>query len=161
MPAGYEANFHIDLFARSFAQYPRTIFFHLQKRFNKVFNSIEKQETIEERQGPAFWISNIRLAPGRWQQYPCHWRYAINEYSCAKHQHAYTWSGYVELVFFGPIKYMKQPFFKVDVLKNFAIFTGKHLFWSLFLIELLAVRPATLLKRYSNTGFFLWMVRNF
>ena len=26
--------------------------------------------------------------------------------------------------------------FKIGVLKNFAIFTGKHLCWSLFLIEL-------------------------
>ena len=25
-----------------------------------------------------------------------------------------------------------QIFFKIDVLKNFAIFTGKHLCWSLF-----------------------------
>ena len=31
----------------------------------------------------------------------------------------------------------------VDVLKNFEMFTGKHLCWSLFLIE----RPATLLNR--------------
>ena len=38
-------------------------------------------------------------------------------------------------------------------LKNFAIFTGKHLCWSLFLIKLKlqAFRPATLLKRDSNT----------
>ena len=27
-----------------------------------------------------------------------------------------------------------QMFFKIDVLKNFAIFIGKHLCWSLFLI---------------------------
>ena len=35
----------------------------------------------------------------------------------------------------------KQPtevFFKKDVLKNFANFTGKHLCWSLFLIKLQA-----------------------
>ena len=33
----------------------------------------------------------------------------------------------------------KQPpevFYKNAILKNFAIFTGKHLFWSLFLIKL-------------------------
>ena len=38
-------------------------------------------------------------------------------------------------------------------LKNFAILTGKHLCWSLFLIKLKlqAFRPATLLKRDSNT----------
>ena len=43
----------------------------------------------------------------------------------------------------------KRPF--ADVLKNFAIFTGKHLCWSLFLMQLLS----TLLKRDSNTGVFL------
>ena len=34
---------------------------------------------------------------------------------------------------------------------------GKHLCWSLFLIKLqaLGLRPATLLKRDSNTGVFL------
>ena len=29
-----------------------------------------------------------------------------------------------------------QMFFKIDVLKNFSIFTGKHLCWSLFFIKL-------------------------
>ena len=29
-----------------------------------------------------------------------------------------------------------QMFFKIGVLKNFVIFTGKHLYWSLFLIKL-------------------------
>ena len=39
------------------------------------------------------------------------------------------------------------------VFKNFAIFTGKHLCWSLLLIDLRALRrPATFLKRDSNTG---------
>ena len=32
-----------------------------------------------------------------------------------------------------------QMFFKIGVLKNFAIFTGKHLRWSLFLIKLQAL----------------------
>ena len=41
---------------------------------------------------------------------------------------------------------------KKAVLKNVAIFTGKHLCWSLFLIKLRAFRPATILKRDSNTG---------
>ena len=41
-----------------------------------------------------------------------------------------------------------QMFFKIGALKNFVIFTGKHLCWSLF-------RSATLLKRGSNTGAFL------
>ena len=38
-----------------------------------------------------------------------------------------------------------QMFFKISVLKNFAIFTGNHLCWSLFLIKLQALRPAFLL----------------
>ena len=49
----------------------------------------------------------------------------------------------------------KQPpevFFKKDVLKNLANFTGKHLFWSIFLIKL---GPATLPKRDPKTGVFL------
>ena len=46
-----------------------------------------------------------------------------------------------------------------DVLKNFAIFTGKHLCWSLFFIKLQTFRPSALLKRNSNTGVFL--LRNF
>ena len=44
---------------------------------------------------------------------------------------------------------------KKVVRKNFAIFTGKHLCWSLFLIKLQDFRPATLLERNSNTGVFL------
>ena len=54
----------------------------------------------------------------------------------------------------------KQPpegFCKKALLKNFTIFTEKHLRWSLFLIKL----PVFLLKRNSNTGVFLWMLRNF
>ena len=43
----------------------------------------------------------------------------------------------------------------IGVLKNFAIFTEKHLCCSLFLIKLLVRRPATLLKRDSNTSVFL------
>ena len=31
-----------------------------------------------------------------------------------------------------------QMFFKIGVVKNFTIFTGKHLSWNLFLIKLLA-----------------------
>ena len=48
-----------------------------------------------------------------------------------------------------------QMFFKIGVLKNLANFTGKQLCWSLFLIELEAARPETLLKRDSSTGVFL------
>ena len=45
-------------------------------------------------------------------------------------------------------------FFKIGGTKNFIIFTGKNLRWSLFLITLQAFRAATLLKSDSNTGFF-------
>ena len=47
------------------------------------------------------------------------------------------------------------------VYKNSAIITGKHLWWSLFLINLRVRRPAALLKRDSNTGFFMWILRSF
>ena len=53
-----------------------------------------------------------------------------------------------------------RMFFKISVLKNFAMFTGKHLCWSLFLKNIQAWRPATLLKRYSNIVIFLWNFRN-
>ena len=46
-------------------------------------------------------------------------------------------------------------FFKIGVLRNFAIFTVKHLCWSLFLIKQPPFRAATLLKGNSNTGVFL------
>ena len=44
---------------------------------------------------------------------------------------------------------------KKAILKYFAIFTEKHLCWSLFIIKLQAFRPATLLKSDSSTGVFL------
>ena len=44
-------------------------------------------------------------------------------------------------------------FFEISSLKNFAIFTGIHLCWGLFLIKLQAFRPSTFLKRNSNTVF--------
>ena len=45
-----------------------------------------------------------------------------------------------------------QMFFEMRSITNFAIFTRKHLCWGLFLIKLQAFRPATFLKRDSNTG---------
>ena len=57
----------------------------------------------------------------------------------------------------------KQPpevFYKKALLNNFVIFRVKQLCWSLFLITLQTFRPATLLKRNSNTGAFLWILRN-
>ena len=50
---------------------------------------------------------------------------------------------------------------KLGVLQNFAIYTGKQLRWSLFLVKLLAFSPATLLKRDSSTEVFLWIYVNF
>ena len=50
---------------------------------------------------------------------------------------------------------------KNGVLKIFANFTGKHLCWSLFWIELQAFRAASLLNRDSNKDVFLWNLRNF
>ena len=54
-----------------------------------------------------------------------------------------------------------QMFFKLGVLADFAIFTGKHLCWSLFLIKLQGLRPATLLKRDCSKGVFLWILAKF
>ena len=55
-----------------------------------------------------------------------------------------------------------QKLFKIGVLKSFAIFTGKHLCWSLFLIKF--NKPffnKPWLERDSNMGNFLWILRNF
>ena len=51
-------------------------------------------------------------------------------------------------------------FFEKAVFKNFAIFTGKHLRWSLLKsLCLEAFRAARLLKRDSKTGVFLNIVK--
>ena len=47
-------------------------------------------------------------------------------------------------------------FFRIGVFKNFSNFTEKQLYWCLFLIKLQVWRSATLTKRDSNTGVFLW-----
>ena len=78
---------------------------------------------------------------------------------------------------------LKKQLF-ADVVKDFVYFSGKHLCWSLFLIKLQPsqnvqthlicpllptnclsvfdhfVRPAALLKRDFNTGFFLWNLQD-
>ena len=46
-----------------------------------------------------------------------------------------------------------EMFFKIDILKNFAIITGKHLCWSPFLIKLHTWRSAALLNRDSHRCF--------
>ena len=43
-------------------------------------------------------------------------------------------------------------FFKTVVAKNFAIFTGKHLYWSLFLIKNILIIFQPCPKRDFNTG---------
>ena len=50
-----------------------------------------------------------------------------------------------------------QVYFKKDVLKNFAIFTGKRLCWSVFSIKLQVRKFATLLKR-DSTQVFSWEI---
>ena len=52
-------------------------------------------------------------------------------------------------------------FFKLGVLKYFAIFTRKYLCRSLSLIKLQVFKPVTLIKKDPNTGLFLWILRNF
>ena len=44
---------------------------------------------------------------------------------------------------------------KKAILKNFAIFTGKHLCWGLFIINLQTFMASTLFKKHSNTGVLL------
>ena len=50
-------------------------------------------------------------------------------------------------------------FYKKAVLKNFPIFTGKQLSWSLLLIKLQARRPAIVLKRDPNAGVFWYILQ--
>ena len=45
-----------------------------------------------------------------------------------------------------------QIFFKIDVLKNFANFTGKHLRWNLFLITLQVLKPSGRKLYYKKTS---------
>ena len=46
-----------------------------------------------------------------------------------------------------------QMFFKIGVFKNFKIFTGKHLCWSLFLIMFQASTLQVFKKRLQHRGF--------
>ena len=54
-------------------------------------------------------------------------------------------------------------FFKTVVLRNFVKFTEKHLCQSLFFQQSCrpGLRPATVLKRDSGIGVFLWVLWNF
>ena len=57
-------------------------------------------------------------------------------------------------------KQLSEVLSKKAVLKNFAIFRGKQLCWSPFLIKLQAFRPAALLKKDSKIGVFLWNLQS-
>ena len=48
---------------------------------------------------------------------------------------------------------------KKGVLENFSKFTGKHLRQGLFFNKVAGLRPATLLKRDSGAGVFLYILR--
>ena len=61
-------------------------------------------------------------------------------------------------------KTFQQPLIDVlqkGVLKHFAIFTGKNLCWSLFLIKFQDWSLHFYSRRHSNAGVFLWILRNF
>ena len=71
---------------------------------------------------------------------------------------------YLASLAFRKIQVKRQSF--ADALQNscfktFTDFTGKHLCWNLFLINLLSWWAATLLKRDSNTNVFVWNLQNF
>ena len=51
--------------------------------------------------------------------------------------------------------------FKIDAFKNFTIFTGKHLCWSVFVIKLPDCKPVNLLKIDFNTSVFLLILLYF
>ena len=57
-----------------------------------------------------------------------------------------TWVFILSYNFFGRIRSSHQRCSIEKALKNFEIFSGKQLCWSLFLIKLQAWRPATLLR---------------
>ena len=54
-----------------------------------------------------------------------------------------------------------QMIFKICVLENFAIFTGKHLCWSHFFWKIFfGANFLTFSKRDPSTGVFLWIIQN-
>ena len=54
-----------------------------------------------------------------------------------------------------------KVFFKIGVLKYFAVLTEKHLRSDLFLVKFQTFRSASFLRRDCNTGVFLWILRDF
>ena len=88
----------------------------------------------------------------------------------------FTWSTLIKSKAFSPLTFFfknyflilniirQQPpklFYKKTVPNNFAKFTGKHMYWSLFLIKVHVWRPATLLKRLWHRCFPVNSARSF
>ena len=48
-----------------------------------------------------------------------------------------------------------EVFYKKGVLRNFAKFTGKHLYQRLFFNKVTGLRPQIYFKKVSDTGIFL------
>ena len=65
---------------------------------------------------------------------------------------------------FNILKYRNSPsqmFFKIGVLKHFAIFKGKQMCWSLFFNKVAGLRPAVLLKNRLQRRCFLANIDKF
>ena len=59
-------------------------------------------------------------------------------------------------------KQAKEVFYKKDALKNFAKFTGKHLYKSLFFNKGCMPKACDVIeKRDSSRDVFLWVLQNF
>ena len=71
------------------------------------------------------------------------------------------WSNFLLYLWSSLQKQPPEVFCTKGILRNFANFTGKHLCQSLFVNEVAGLRPATLLKKGSGKGVFLWNLRNF
>ena len=60
---GYKVKFHIDESIPPVYQGARPIPFHLREKLNKELEKMEREEIIEQHEGPAPWVSNLVLAP--------------------------------------------------------------------------------------------------
>ena len=120
-----------------------TVFEYLKKIFNRPSCS-----HIE-----SYRVCQMKHSHSYYQQ--IHYKKSFKTLVCQmKHSHSY----YQQIPHTKYFKRQKQPFandLKIDNLNYFAIFTEKHLFWSLFLITLQALRSTTLLERDSITCVFL------
>ena len=59
------------------------------------------------------------------------------------------------------LSFKSEVFYKECILKNFCKIHRKTLCQSLFFSKVAGLRPASLLKRYSDTGVFLWILQSF